>query len=1816
MKSLEIHSQMSTMCLHDVFAFFRQKKKITPRFAPVLCWFGTVMGLCLPVVAKPQCAGGLNGGNITPALSSAWQTMQVSGDSYYTFNAVDGLKYDFTFCSNGGDATGDDTRLDIRTNADAYVTGNDDACGTASEILNWTAPASGVFRLRVGRYSSCDLPSVWTLAYRVQINDSPCDAAEIDLICAPRFTTYNNGGAGNSGVTAPTCGNYAGGDLWYKTTLGGTETVIFELQSGTLTDMAMAVYDGSCGALNLLACDANSGSGNMPSITLPSVAVGTVLWIRIWDENGDETGDFEFTGYKPNSTNCFEINGDAAQVSCNCYQLTQEANGQSGSVWNVEFLDLNLPFDFTFDVYLGTKNGGADGIAFILQQVSTSTGGLGGGMGFQGISPSLGVLLDTYTNAGDPAADPNNTWDPASGADHISINKNGDVVHGTANELAGPTNLPNIEDGKYHRLRVTWDPVTFTYRAYFDGTLYFTVVEDIVNTIFGGTSDVFWGFTGSTGGLNNDQRFCLALKPDFKSSITGTGGCIGDTIVFTDTTRLFGHIIDWTWDFGDGDSAFVQHPVHVFDSAGVYPVTLRVTDNNGCPADTTLSITILEKPVAQATTDTLTCLENPVTIDASGTTGSGALTYRWTGPGIVSGANSTAPRVDQPGTYYFTVESVVNGCRDSIAVEVPIDTLSPPTDAGPDMEIGCDATTVILQPNTQATDSTVIRWSGPGISGPDNVAAIEVDQAGLYIMNITLDRNGCMAEDTVLVDKSEPITGMVFETTNTICGQSNGRVGVTSVSGGTPAFRYNFNGQGFGPGGSFTNIAAGTYTLSVMDANGCTTDTVVTIENESGVSGFDLAAEPGLCGEKGGLYVTNPVGGTAPMAYSIDGANYVSDSVFTELDSADYTVYVQDANGCVFSQEITLQNFPAPAIMLDSVSPISCKGAEDGEIFTTVTGHYPLNIRWNTTPGTTGDDLLDMGPGHYTCTVTDTNQCSAVLSVSVAEPDSLELQLSTTKSACTDATGTATVTISGGTSPHSIAWETTPVQQDPTATGLTGGQTYPLHVTDARGCKQDTSVSIGTVNGPSVQIASFTNVTCADSTNGRITATANSGTPPYAYSWNTVPEQNTATASELNAGTYTVTITDDAGCAASTSQSITRPDPITATLTVTDDPCGQFKGTIAVSATGGTGSLNYSWNTSPVQQAARATGLDSGVYVVTVQDANQCVAVFRDTVKNLPPPVITQVQITPVTCQGGNDGSITVSAAGNGVLSYSWNTNPVQTSTRAAGLTEGTYQCTVTDTGGCTSDTIVTMGYQYPIPVFSLPAGLVFCEGDSVWIDPQESADSYLWAPNGESTPGIYAASAGLYSLTITRNGCSYTDQAQVTEDQLPAIELGPDQIFCGAVNAAFDISVSGSAQYLWNTGSTQPTETFTQADTVWARITRGTCVVSDTTGLYSQTPVQVSLPDDTVLCEGAVYEIVPAVANASNPDYSWSSGETSERIAVNNTGLYSVTVIDGICSATDQMQVNFLEVPHVDLGSDSALCAGETIVLSSGYPQFDNQWGHGVSDHQCDVNTNGTYWVEVRNQMCADRDSVDITIQPLPVFSIGTDTIICPRESVTIGAALPDAAYRWNRSPETSPFITVGQTGLYVLSITQGHCTQSDSLWLAHHPLPDIPETDITKCYLDTILVDVSCAECVAYKWDNGDTLPVIIVPHAMQTDVTVVNVHGCTAEQMVTVRDERYGFCDPRFFVANAFTPDADGLNEIFTPVFSHPELLRYYELQVYNRWGELVFESGTLDLGWRGDYHGSRAQDGMYNWTIRYKLQNEAENRQLWGRVILIR
>lgn len=442
------------------------------------------------------------------------------------------------------------------------------------------------------------------------------------------------------------------------------------------------------------------------------------------------------------------LNGAATQNSCNCYTLTPAQFTQAGSVWNSNKINLTNPFDFWFNVNLGCVDAnGADGIVFILQPISTSIGSTGGGMGFSGISPSIGITLDTWQNMeyNDPLFD------------HISIQSNGNVTHGS--DLAGPVQVSsstdNIEDCQWHVFRISWDPVTQWLRAYFDNVLRVEAQVNLIGTIFNNDPNVFWGFTAATGGAHNLQQFCTALNPLFTTNAPNDAVCLGTPVSINESSISFAPIQSWYWDFGDGTTSTQQNPPpHNYVLPGVYEIKLAIKGLDGCVSDTLRKqITIGTKPVANFQIND-TCVGKPVRLVNQSTNQVGQITqWTWLVDGSVAATDQQPVlSVTTPGLH--TVKLVVRsgiGCVSDTVTKTFIANPAPAVNIT--ANDGCINQPISFSGNQTDNQTTITQWNwnlGDGSTSSLQNPVHTYTQSGN--MNVQLNAtgsNGCVSIDAI-----------------------------------------------------------------------------------------------------------------------------------------------------------------------------------------------------------------------------------------------------------------------------------------------------------------------------------------------------------------------------------------------------------------------------------------------------------------------------------------------------------------------------------------------------------------------------------------------------------------------------------------------------------------------------------------------------------------------------------------------------------------------------------------------------------------------------------------------------------------------------------------------------------------------------------------------------------------------------------------------------------------------------------------------------------------------------------------------------------
>ena len=832
-----------------------------------------------------------------------------------------------------------------------------------------------------------------------------------------------------------------------------------------------------------------------------------------------------------------------------------------------------------------------------------------------------------------------------------------------------------------------------------------------------------------------DSRGCTATANAVISEPTAiTGNIFGDATVCPGVVDAFIRIApqggtppySYVWSPGGQTSQGIGAV-----GPGTYSVT--VTDANECTLVDTYIVTESPEVEVNITGDMLLCGAGTTgTLTATPVTGPiSQYTYVWS-------TGATGPTITNvgPGTYTVTATDV-NGCTGTATATVTLI----------DLDLTLSSTATTCSDNTDGTaTATVTGGNTPytyAWSNGATTATITGLAPGVYGVTVT-EANDCKVSGNVQVG-APPVLNITAAPTNIVCnGENNGTINVT-VSGGTPG--YTFSWSDGANTEDRTNLAAGTYSVTVTDANGCTDDVTVQINEPTALSLTETITNVSCEGDASGSIVVAAAGGTPAYAYA--WSNGGNTRFLNNLTAGTYTVTVTDANECSLVESFVVTE-PTAIVVTGVVTNLDCFGDNTGAINLTVTGGSPA-YTWNWSNGANTEDISNLTAGTYRVTVTDANECQETATFTIAQPTDLTLTGVPTNVECAgEATGSISITAAGGTTPYTYAWSDNSTQED--RTNLTAG-TYTVTVTDANGCTESLTLTVSeplALNG----FAQITPVACDGDATGAINLTAERGTAPYTFLWS-----NGATTEDidnLEAGNYTVTVTDANGCTLVQTYTVNTVDNIQVRSVRTNPDCfGASTGSIDLDVSGGSGTYAYNWSNGAITEDL--TNVPAGTYSVTITDSNECSRSFTYTLTE-PAEISLAITAPDIVCGGTNSGSISVfPAGGTGPYTYQWSNG--DTGNTIDNIPAGTYTVTVTDANGCTDVTAGIVLDELPELTCEVVVDQEPTMGDngqlSVDIDGGTAPFTYAWS-NGETTPTISGLAAGTYSVTVTDfSGCT-----------------------------------------------------------------------------------------------------------------------------------------------------------------------------------------------------------------------------------------------------------------------------------------------------------------------------------------------------------------------------------------------------------------------------------------------------------------------------
>ena len=880
--------------------------------------------------------------------------------------------------------------------------------------------------------------------------------------------------------------------------------------------------------------------------------------------------------------------------------------------------------------------------------------------------------------------------------------------------------------------------------------------------------------------------------------------------------------------------------------------------------------------------------------------------------------NQSSIEISELGTY--TVAATVNGCRYTDQI-VAIETQNFDLIEAENLVICYGATATL---NVPAAAINVVWNNNNELSGN----SLEISEAGTY--TVAADYNGCRYNDQVFATVADELTASISAgTINCNGGTANVEA---SVNGGLPPYAYAWNNQETTQ--ALIGVAAGEYGYVVTDGNGCTETATITITEpavlsvsinagaincnggtitataivEGGVSPYTYAwnsneiaqtidATAGECSVivtdnngctataattitepvalsvsinagtincNGGITTAeaNVIGGSEPYTYTWNNA---ATSATIEAGAGEYIVTVIDNNRCTAAAEAAITEPAALAVSLNA-GTVNCNGGVATVEANVEGGVTPYAYAWNNAATSA---TIEAVAGDYVVTVTDANNCTASAITALTEPTQLTVLLNAGTILCSGGNAIVEADANGGVAPYAYTWSNGATS----ATIEAGAGEYIVTVTDNNRC---TAVANATITEPAALVVSL-NAGTINCNGGTATATAivAGGTAPYAFSWSN--GVNAATAEDLFAGTYSVTVTDDSGCEAMMSTTITEPAALTVTINAGTIGCNGTTATAEAVVEGGVAPYAFAWSNQETTQ--NITDVVPGNYNVAVTDGNGCTAMAYATITE-PAALAVSLNAGTINCNGGVATIEANVTGGSEPYAYAWS-NDATTATIEAFA--GEYSLTVTDSNGCLA--MASTAIEEPAAITaSIIAGTINCNGGTTMAVAHANGGvapySYAWSNQG-TAQNISNIVAGDYSVTITdNNGCTVTTSTTVTEPEYVNLIADETVNFCEGSSVIVTL-VEGATNVVWGTDEVGASYEIGIAGTYSVSADVNGCHYTDQVVAVERPLPESGLNREYSYVINQTDTTIVILANADYESYSWSNGNTGNSLTI-----------------------------------------------------------------------------------------------------------------------------------------------------------------------------------------------------------------------------------------------------------------------------------------------------------------------------------------------
>lgn len=1299
---------------------------------------------------------------------------------------------------------------------------------------------------------------------------------------------------------------------------------------------------------------------------------------------------------------------------------------------------------------------------------------------------------------------------------------------------------------------------------------------------------------------SNTATVDVTINPIPTIVVTGAPNpvCGGEDAIINATANGTTPPYEYNWDNGLGLGQ--SHTVNPLITT-IY--TVIATDANGCTVEGSVTLDAYPAPSVTASANPNPICEGFTSdLEAIGAAGTAPYSFNWD-----NGLGNGSTHIVSPATstYYHVTITDFNGCTANDSVELIINE-NPNLNLTASPQVICDGESSTLTANT--TDGTPpYNYAWTPALGPNDSYPVSPAASTSYTVTVT-DANGCTNEDQVIVTVNENPTVALDAAPNPICYNENTNLS-TNVVGGTPAYTYLWSHSLSDQAShTVTLTATDTYFVTVEDINGCqgTDDVTINVNPEILITVNNIT-EPDCNGNTNASFELSVSGGSPN--YTIDWTNGTDNGNFpasaggphtiNAIPAGNYQIDVTDAAGCTETYNFTINQPNVLSINLDAINDILCFGETNGSVdYTIGGGTADFELQWDN--GLNNDlisglssgshTLSNLEAGNYNLTITDANGCEVFDNFTLIEPTDLSFSVNSTDnvSCYNGADGIITVDIGGGTPDYDLAWDngtTSGTQNGLSAgtqniTGLPAGN-YSITLTDNNACTSiENAVIIEPATELQVSILSITDASCVGVNDGTAEIQVSGGVPAYNYAWDH-PNGSGTQITNVTAGDYTVSVTDDWGCEVEFIVTIGQPaNGLSASPDVTPVSCLlNSDGSITLNTAGGTAPYTYTWDPN-VSSGETAINLAAGDYDVTINDDGTCELILTINVPEDPNTLSAEItDTTHISCNGGNDGEITVTASnGYPPYTFSWTGYPLETGNTLSNLSIGNYEVIVTDNLGCEIILSQTLNEPTPLVITGDSITDILCYGDNTGeIFTTASGGtipySYTWenasgTDLGVNADNISGLSAGDYTLFLTDdNNCGPVSQNFTITEPANSLTLNISVDSMPSCSGLSDGGLTATASggtapysYLWDApiaGNTNSTQTGLSAGSYQLTVTdANNCTAQQNIILNEPTAISININSTDVLCFGDNTGEAIAVVSGGTPGYTYlwedalnnpvSLDDTASNLGV---GDYFLTVsdangcnqIDNVnISQPDELTATISQVNVSTWGNDDG---SATVNPSDGTPTYSYEWeddsnpGVIISTNQTANNLSaGTYNITVTDANgCIWTGSVTITEpnDPLGGNIITHQNVLCAPDSsgaLTAQAYGGTAAYSyyWENSGATWNANTAAITNLpadtYFLTITDANSYEWDTTVTITQPAELIiagGNHTNNLCFGDSAgtasIVVNGGVPPYNYLWNDptNSTSDNISNAPAGTYLVLVTDQNGCTADTTITITE-----------------------------------------------------------------------------------------------------